>query len=554
MSTHWKRYRQIADALTRHGLGFLVGTFGIDRVVPFHRGLLGHPRRPEPYTQPEHVRMALADLGATATKFGQILSTRSDLLPPEYSSELAKLQDAVPPVPFTKLSETLSAELGRPIDEAFASFDPEPLAAASIGQAHLATLHDGTEVVVKIRRPGVVEQVCEDLEILKNLAAAAGRRWEAAEQYDVVAVVDEFADALLLELDYLREGRNAERLAANFADDSGLHVPRIFWETTTSRVLTQERVQGLKVDDLDGLEAASIDRKELAMRLARVLLKMVFEDGFYHADPHPGNFFIESGEVIGLIDFGMVGTVDDRTREELAAVLMALSNNDSEELVDAVLNISGAAGAVVDRAALAADLQRLVSEYSDRPLGDVPCGPVVERYVAILREHRMQLPSRFALLLKTVMMAEGLGLKLDPEFSFTALLAPYARRLVLEQYSPAARARRLGKSIADTARLVEELPRDLRRLLRAIDQEGLPVRVREGGLERLGDRIQAATDRIVVATSVSALVIGLAVLLTAFHPSGWESWSGLTYGFGTLVLFVSGSYMTVRLVGGRRRK
>ena len=432
MSTHWKRYRQIADALTRHGLGFLVGTFGIDRVVPFHRGLLGHPRRPEPYTQPEHVRMALADLGATATKFGQILSTRSDLLPPEYSSELAKLQDAVPPVPFTKLSETLSAELGRPIDEAFASFDPEPLAAASIGQAHLATLHDGTEVVVKIRRPGVVEQVCEDLEILKNLAAAAGRRWEAAEQYDVVAVVDEFADALLLELDYLREGRNAERLAANFADDSGLHVPRIFWETTTSRVLTQERVQGLKVDDLDGLEAAGIDRKELAMRLARVLLKMVFEDGFYHADPHPGNFFIESGEVIGLIDFGMVGTVDDRTREELAAVLMALSNNDSEELVDAVLNISGAAGAVVDRAALSVDLQRLVSEYSDRPLGDVPCGPVVERYLAILRAHRMQLPSRFALLLKTVMMSEGLGLKLDPEFSLTALLAPYARKLVLE--------------------------------------------------------------------------------------------------------------------------
>jgi ubiquinone biosynthesis protein len=250
----------------------------------------------------------------------------------------------------------------------------------------------------------------------------------------------------------------------------------------------------------------------------------------------------------------MVGTVDDRTREELAAVLMALSNHDTEELVEAVLKISGAGGAVVERAALATDLQRLVSEYSDRPLGDVPCGPVVERYLTILREHRMQLPSRLALLLKTVMMAEGLGLKLDPDFSLTALLAPYARKLVLEEYSPAARARRLGKGVADAARLVEELPRDLRRLLRAIDQEGLPVHMRQEGLERLGDRIQAAADRIVLAASVSALVIGLAVLLTAFQPSGWESWSGLTYGFGTLVLFVSGCYLAVRLARGRRRK
>jgi ubiquinone biosynthesis protein len=491
MSRHWRRYRQIADALTRHGLGFLVGTFGIERVVPFHRGLLRHPRRDEPYTQPEHVRMALTDLGATAIKFGQILSTRSDLLSPEYSCELAKLQDAVPPVPFAELSETLSAELGRPIDETFASFDPEPLAAASIGQAHVATLDDGTEVVVKIRRPGVVEQVREDLEILKNLAAAAGRRWEAAEQYDLVALVDEFAEALLLELDYLREGRNAERLAANFADDSGLHVPRIFWETTTSRILTQERMQGLKVDDLEGLEAAGIDRKQLAMRLAGLLLKMIFEDGFYHADPHPGNFFIQSVERIRLIDFGMMGTVDDRTRQELAAVLMALSRNDIEELVEAVRSISGTTGAGVDRTTLSADLERLVSDYGDRPLGNIPIAPVVERYLAILREHRMQLPSRFALLLKTIMMAEGLGLKLDPQFSLTSLLVPYAKKLCLEQYSPAATIRRLEKGATDAARLVEELPGDLRRVLRAIDEEGLPVRVRERGLERLGDQLDA---------------------------------------------------------------
>jgi len=233
---------------------------------------------------------------------------------------------------------------------------------------------------------------------------------------------------------------------------------------------------------------------------------------------------------------------------------MALSRNSAEELVDAVLTISEPAGAGVDRTRLMADLEQLVAEYEHRPLGPIPIRPVLEQYLAILREHRIQLPPRFALLLKTVMMAEGLGIKLDPEFSLTALLTPYARRLVLDQYSPAARARRMGKGIAQAARLMEELPGELRRVLHAIDQGGLPVRVRQEGLRGLGDRIQAAAERIVVAMWGSALIVGLAVLLTAFHPSGWRAWSGLTYGFGTLVLFAAGGYVAARLVGGRRTK
>lgn len=270
---HVNRTRQIATTLARHGLGYLVGILGLERFVPFHKGLLKHPRRAQPYTRPEHVRMALEELGATFIKLGQILSTRTDLLPPEYLAEFARLQDAAPTIPLEAVQETISRELGQPIEAIFATFDPNPLAAASIGQVHAATLLDGTEVVVKVRRPGVVEQVEEDLEILQHLAVTASRRWERADQYDLVGLAQEFAQTLRAELDYLREGHNAERFAANFADDATVHIPRVYWKITTSRVLTLERISGIKINDLAALDAAGIDRVTLAERAARIILK-----------------------------------------------------------------------------------------------------------------------------------------------------------------------------------------------------------------------------------------------------------------------------------------
>lgn len=341
-------------------MGYLVGVLGLARVVPFERGLLGHERRAERYTQPEHVRLALEQLGATFVKLGQVLSTRADLMPPEYQAELAKLQDAAPPIPADAVQEVVAQELGADADAAFAAFDLEPLAAASIGQAHAATLPDGTEVVVKVRRPGVVDQVQQDLEILQNLVASASRRWEATAGYDLVGLADEFARTLRAELDYLQEGRNAERFAANFADDPDVQIPRVFWETTTSRVLTLERIRGIKISDLDALDAAAIDRRALAERATRVTAQMVFEDGFFHADPHPGNFFIQPGGRIGIIDFGMVGTVDDRLRERLGTLLMALAREDADRVAGALLALGISAG-TVNRVALRDDVAELLA-------------------------------------------------------------------------------------------------------------------------------------------------------------------------------------------------
>ncbi|MGH2458209.1 MAG: ABC1 kinase family protein [Chloroflexota bacterium] len=541
-TAHLKRYRQIAEVLVRHGLGFVVSIVGLERFLPFPQGLIGHGVPTGTKGAPVRLRMALGELGATFIKLGQILSTRSDLLPPEYLDELARLQDQTTPVPTEIVRDIVVAELGRPIADVFASFDSTPLAAASIGQVHAATLLDGTEVVVKVRRPGVAEQVAEDLEILQNLATTASRHWEIAEQYDVVGLAQEFAQTLDAELDYVREGRSAERFAENFAGDPDVHIPRIFWAGTTSRVLTQERIHGIKVSDLVGLREAGIDRSDLAERAAKVILRMVFEDGFFHADPHPGNFFIEPSGRIGLIDFGMVGTVDARTQGQLVDVLVAMANEDVYRLVDVLFEL-GVARRRATRDRLRRDLDHLFARYYGKSLGDVEIGPMFEDSLALIRRHRLRLPSNLALLMKTVAMNEGLGRQLDPSFNLTTVLVPYARRMVLRQYSPTLWARRLGRASMDLARLGVELPEQLRRVIGEIERGGLEVGMRPEGFEPLIARLERLGNRIILGIIAAAFVNGLAVLIAVYKPPGWDQWAGVVFGTGFIIAAILGVYL-----------
>ena len=514
MTRRHDRYREIAETLSRHGMGYLVDAVGLEQLVPFHHGLLGHERREKPYTRPEHLRLALEQLGTTFVKLGQILSTRPDLVGAEFEAELSKLQDAAPAVSFEAVADAISSELGRPVDEAYETFEREPLAAASIGQAHAATLHDGTEVVVKVRRPGVVEQVEQDLDILQNLAARAQRRWQAAAHYDLVGLAAEFATTLRAELDYLREGRNAERFAANFAGDPELHIPRVLWETSTSRVLTLERIRGINVSELRALDAAGIDRPALAERATRVVAEMVFEDGFFHADPHPGNFFIETAGTIGLIDFGMVGEIDEVLRERLGALLLALAREDPDRIATALLQLATAHGPV-DRARLRADIERMVSRYAGKPIGELPLGALIGDVVDIIRRNELELPRELALLVKAVVMLEGVGARLDPEIRLGEVLAPYAQRFVTRMLSPAAIAQRLRQAGLDIAQLGLELPEQLHRMLALLESEGLRLRLPPEDLEALATTIRRRDDRLVVAVLAATLVRHAVYLVTA---------------------------------------
>jgi len=550
MSNRRDRRREIAEVLSRHGLGYLVGVVGLDRWVPFHHGLFGHERREAPYTRPDHVRLALEQLGPTFVKLGQILSTRPDLLPPAYQAELVKLQDAAPPVPADVIREVVAQEFGTDFGAIFATFDFQPLAAASIGQAHAATLPDGTDVVVKVRRPGAVEQVEQDLEILQNLADRASRHWHAAADYDLVGLAEEFARTLRSELDYLREGRNAERFASSFADDAGVHIPRVFWEATTSRVLTLERITGIKVNDLDALDAAGIDRRTLAERATRVTAEMVFGDGFFHADPHPGNFFIEPDGRIGIIDFGMVGVIDERLRDHLAMLLVGLTRQDPDEVAGALLAL-GIGHGTVDRGLLREDLAGLLARYSERALGEIALGPAIDDVAAIMRHHHLQVPRDMALLLKMVIMDEGMAARLDAEFRLGDVLAPYARDLVLHQLSPAALARRLGRAGIDAAKLGAELPEQLRRLLAALEGGGVEVRLRPDELESILLRAERLGNRLVAGVIAAAFIDALAELIAA-DPQRWRTRQGPLFAIGLGAAGTLAAYVAWSAGRGRR--
>ncbi len=538
-----ERAAHIALVLAHHELWYLIEVLNLERFVPahLHRSTTPHQKNPGLRTQPEQLRMALEELGPTFMKLGQMLSIHADLLPPEYQREFSKLQDAAPTIPIETVREMITAELAQPLEHSFATFDATPLAAASIGQAHLATLQDGTEVVVKVRRPGAAEQVDEDLKLLHSLASTASHRWELANQYDVVGLVQEFDQSLRAELDYLHEGHNAERFARNFASESAVQIPRMFWETTTSKVLTQERIHGIKVTDIAALDAAGVDRTTLSKRGAQIFLKMVFEDGFFHADLHPGNLFIEEEGHIGLIDFGMVGIVDKRTQEELGLLLSGMISQDSDRLVDALLEL-GASQQPVDRAALRRDLEHLLSQFADQPLSAIPMGQLLTDVLNIVRRYHLVLPSNLVLLLKTTVMTEGMAMQLDPSFNLVEALTPYVERLMLQQYSPAAWARRLGKMIPDLAWLFTEFPQHLRRLMGELERGTLKFDIQPTGLEPLFKRVERIANRIVLGIIVAALIVGLSMLVSAYRPGVPGVWEvvltiGLTLA-GVLAIYL----------------
>ncbi len=537
--SHLKRYRQIAGALASHGLGYVTDGLGLARFLPFQKGWFGHARRDEPYTQADHLRLVLEDLGATFIKLGQILSSRADLVGPEFQQELAKLQDGAPPVPFADIEAVVVAELGQPIDDLFATFEHTPLAAASIGQAHVAHLHDGTEVVVKVRRPGVVEQVNEDLEILMNLAVRANRHPAWAEQFDFVGLAREFGDALRDELNYVHEAQSAARFAHMFAANAEVHIPRIFTDHSTSRVLTLERFRGLKANDLVGLDAARIDRKALAERLVGVNLTMVFEDGFFHADPHPGNFFIEADGSIGLIDFGMVGTVTPTLRQQLGALFSAVEVKNSGRLVDALLDICTTRGSI-DRRALEPDIERIMEEFYRQELGKLGVSKLLLDVMATVRSYHLRLPSSLALLFKTWIMMEGIIAQLDPTANMASFFTPYIQKLMAAQYSPAALAARMKDFSSDLATLSTGLPRRLNRVLDDLERGNLTIVARPSGYEPILERFEVLANRSTFATIAAAFIIGLAVLTVVYHPKGWRRWVGFAFVFGVAVAALLG--------------
>ncbi|QEE62651.1 phosphotransferase [Salinibacterium sp. dk2585] len=534
------RYQEIADTLARHGLGFLADAVGLKRWAPPAVRRSAGAARWQSHTVPERVRLALEDLGPTFVKLGQLLSARPDLLPQSFIVELSKLQDAGEVVPEEAILDILRHELGDEPEEVFARFDRTPLASASIGQAHAATLRDGTPVVVKVRRPDALRQVHEDLEILENLAETASRVWEPARTYNLRGIVQEFAQTLRAELDYLREGRNAERFAANFAQQANVHIPRVFWETTTTRVLTLERMTGIKISDITALDAAGIDRKALAEAGAGIILQMIFEDSFFHADLHPGNLFVHADGSVALIDFGMVGEMSEELHNDLIQFLIAFTRRNPEALTAALLDLSVTKGHA-DLHELRDAMASFVSTYAGLPLSEIKFTHLLQELLAIVRQQRLQLPREIALVFKVLITVEGIGTQLDPDFDLIGVLTPFVRRLIKQRLSAAAIARRVAEASADTGALLLELPSRLRRILETVDRGGIEVHLRAAELEPLVTRTERIGNRLVAGLITAALINGVGEIVVS--EKRWRSWEGGLMGAGVTVVTGLASYL-----------
>ena len=527
-SRHFKRYREIATTLARHGLGWLALELNLGGLIPFHWGLLGHPRRKEPYTQAEHMRMALEDLGTTFIKLGQILSTRPDLVPPEYIVQFSKLQDSAPPLPYSQVAEVIQQELGALPEKIFKSFEMQPRASASIGQVHRARLIDDTPVVVKVQRPGVDALVDRDLEVLSDLARFAAQHTALGSHYDVEGWTDEFAFTLRNELDYTREGHNADRIRKNFETDKTLYVPRIFWEHTTKRILSMEEISGIKINDLEALDKAGLNRHRVAENSAHIALTMAYEHGFFHADPHPGNFFVLPGEVIGMIDYGMVGRLDENLQRALLRMDMALIRRDADRLVDELMAL-GIARGTVKRNVLKRDIDHMIHRFYDLTLKEGMASQAFNELVLIALRHRLQLPSDLITLFKVIAMSEGLGAQLDPEFKLMEFAEPYFKRFWMKSHSLSKQVRRIVEGYQELTDMGFDLPKYVRRMLWQLDRGEMTFVTLIEGLQNTMKEIQRDANRVSASILTAAWVIVVGLLMLIYHPPGWEKYRGLGF-------------------------
>lgn len=547
-----RRLARISRVLTCHGFGHLLGRYRLERLLPLHRGLLRHTIQEAPYGPPEHLRLAFEELGTAAIKLGQVLSTRPDLLPPAYVDELAKLRDRVPPVPVAAIRAEIEREFGKSVEELFSRFDDTPLAAASIGQVHTAQLPSGEEIVVKVQKPGVAEQVDVDLRLLRNLAQTAQHHSTLARDYDLIAIVDEFAWTLRNELDYEREGRNADTFRRQFADDPNVVVPVVHWSHTTRRVLTMQRLRGANIDDVEGLDRLGVDRHDLAVRSANLVLAQVFEHGFYHADPHPGNFLVQEGGAIGVLDFGMVGRIMGTTRLDLVDLMSAVVDQSPERAVDA-FEALGVSGVEESRAALVRDVGHLLDYFVGRPANELRMDDLAESIFGLARGHQLRMPPELVLLLKALAMNDGVGRRLDPSFNLIEVAAPFARNAMRQHLQPAEWKPELRRGVADLARVGIELPGTLRRFTRRLDRGELTLRVQPHGLEEPLRQLEGMVNRLVLGMLTAAFVIGTGLVMVVYHPgqdAAWLAWF-FWVGLGAVILLGLRLGFVVRRSGRR---
>ena len=528
-----KRYNRIISVFARHGFGAFLVSIQADHYLPLSPGIFKQKVQTDCVTAGEHFRMALEELGPAFIKLGQILSTRPDIFPPEYLHELTKLQEHVTPSPWEEVVRTLRDEYCCEPDELFASIDVEPLGSASLSQVHAAVLKDGTPVVLKVQRANIMPTIASDLDILVELAQLAQHSpW--GQLYNPVEIVSHFSFTLYNELDYRREGLNADRFRVNFKNNDHAYIPKVYWDYCTQRVLCLERMHGLKIDDSENLQAAGYDLHEVALCATNMFVQEIMEDGFFHADPHPGNFFIlphdkkpgnqlgkevpekstasGDGVLIGAMDFGMVGYLSQTERANMLQFYTYAAKGDARSIAEHLQRI-GAVSQHVDLISMERDLDRLLNQYRGVPLQHIQTRRVMEDLMQIAFRYRITLPADIWLLFKTVTMLDGLARQLDPKFEVFAAFGRPLQRIYMEQHLPWVWGPAMLSDLESLAFAMRDMPAIAEGILRGIQRGELPFSITMGADKHTLDRVDRVSTRLSLSILIAAFILGLSLLL-----------------------------------------
>lgn len=510
---HLKRYRQIANSLFRHGFGYLLTQSGLTRFLPSVRRAQKNEETFSHSTRARRLRKLLEELGPTFVKFGQLLSTRPDLVPRDILDELSLLRDRVSPFPYSEARSIIEREMGKPLDEIFAAFEEEPIAAASVGQVHRALLHEGDEVVVKVRRPHITGQMRLDLEILLEMARLADRHTSWGAVYHFGDVVQELQRAVSNELDYLTEAENMEQVRANLRHRRDILIPKVYRQYTTSAVLTMEHISGIRLDRQDQIAATGKKPQEMVRLLVDAIFEQIFDHGLFHADPHPGNLAVSGDGQLILMDFGIVGRLRGERRRQFILFLLGTVNRNPRQIVRSLANM-GILSRRIDRKALRRDVEYLMDRYLDVPLGKIELGKTVREILSLAFEYHIRIPPEFTLLAKTLMTLEGVIEELADDLKLLELLKPYTGRLIKERFSPAAVKESVSEQFWETTDFLFSLSRRLNELFERMEVDGFPLQVNYPDLDKAFSHMDRLANRIsfsIVLLALSLVIAGLII-------------------------------------------
>ena len=508
-----RRYLNIVRVLSTYGFDQALEMLGLADVVARSRKLFNRKRADiARLTAAERMRLALEELGPTFIKLGQLLSTRPDIVPHAFVMEFEKLQDNVPSFSFEEALAQIAVELGAPVEQFFAEIDPEPLAAASIAQVHRARLITGEDVVIKLRRPGIVAVVESDISALMSLATLAERHISGSELYDPVAVMREFARTIRREMDFSREAHTIEKFRDNFAKTPWMYFPKVYWEQTSKAVLTMEYVAGVKISDRNRLFEQGLDGKLIAKRGADSFLEMVLTHGFFHGDLHPGNILIMPDNVICLLDYGIVGRLDEGLKTFLTDILSAIVKRDMDEVISLLL-FAGDISDSLDSRSLKRDLTHFMDGYYEMPLKELEVGRMLLEFIEIVTMYSIRIQPDLMLLAKSLVLIEGSGRALDPAFDMAEHLRPFMVKEIRQKFSPRRVSRDINHILVSYLNLARNIPRDLKEIINRVNRNKFKIDLEHRGLDKFTADFDRSINRLSTSMFLAAMIIGSSIIM-----------------------------------------